>query len=59
MASEIDERGCTLGRFEEYSVAVRDGVLGARVRAHVLKRRRNGIEAVLAAELAASPARVA
>lgn len=57
--SEIDERGRTLGRFEEYSVAVRDGVLGARVRAHVLKRRRNGIEAVVAAELAPSPARVA
>jgi 23S rRNA (uracil1939-C5)-methyltransferase len=55
--TEIDERGRTLGRFEEFTVAVRDGVLGARVRARVLKRRRNGVEAVLAAELAASPAR--
>ncbi len=55
---EIDERGRTLGRFEEFTVAVRDGVLGSRVRARVLKRRRNGIEAVLVAELAGSPARV-
>ena len=42
--AEIDERGRTLGRFEGFTVAVRGGVLGARVRARVHNRRRNGIE---------------
>jgi len=53
--TEIDERGRTLGRFEEFSVAVRAGVLGARARVRVLKRRRNGIEAVLVEEERPSP----
>jgi 23S rRNA (uracil1939-C5)-methyltransferase len=56
---EIDARGRTLGRFEEFTVAVRGGLLGARVRARVLKRRRGGIEAALEAELSPSPARTA
>jgi len=53
--AEIDERGRTLGRFEEFTVAVRGGVLGARVRARVHKRRRSGIEAGVDAVLAPSP----
>ncbi|NOT29895.1 MAG: class I SAM-dependent RNA methyltransferase, partial [Planctomycetes bacterium] len=53
--AEIDERGRTLGRFEEFTVAVRGGVLGAHVRARVHKRRRNGIEAGLEEVLRASP----
>ena len=56
--TEIDERGRTLGRFEEFTVAVRGGVLGSRVRARVLRRRRNGIEAVLDEERVPSPERV-
>jgi len=52
---ELDERGRTLGRFEEFRVAVRGGVLGARVRARVRKRRRKGIEAVLEETLTPSP----
>ena len=53
--AEIDERGRTLGRFEGFTVAVRGGVLGARVRARVHKRRRNGIEAGLEEVLAPAP----
>lgn len=53
--AEIDERGRTLGQFEEFTVAVRGGVLGSRVRARVHKRRRNGIEAGLEEVLRASP----
>ncbi len=53
--AEIDERGRTLGRFEDYTVAVRGGVLGARVRARVHKRRRNGIEAGLEEVLVPAP----
>ena len=53
--TEIDERGRTLGRSGEFTVAVRGGVLGAHARVRVQKRRRNGIEAVLVEELASSP----
>jgi 23S rRNA (uracil1939-C5)-methyltransferase len=53
--TEIDERGRTLGQHGEYRVAVRGGVLGARVRARVQERRRSGIEAALVEELAPSP----
>jgi 23S rRNA (uracil1939-C5)-methyltransferase len=53
--SEIDERGRTLGSFAEFGVAVRGGVLGARVRARVHKRRRRGIEAGLEAVLVPAP----
>lgn len=53
--TEIDERGRTLGRFEDFTVSVRGGVLGARVRARVHKRRRSGIEAGLEETLAPSP----
>jgi len=52
---ELDERGRTLGRHEEFRVAVRGGVLGAKVRAQVHKRRRRGIEAGLEETLVASP----
>jgi 23S rRNA (uracil1939-C5)-methyltransferase len=55
----IDERGRTLGTVGAYTVAVRGGVAGARVEARVEKRRRNGIEAVLARELVPSPDAVA
>jgi 23S rRNA (uracil1939-C5)-methyltransferase len=53
--SEIDERGRTLGHFEEYAAAVRGGVLGARVRARVERRRRARIEAVGEEVLKPSP----
>jgi 23S rRNA (uracil1939-C5)-methyltransferase len=53
--TEIDERGRTLGQHGEFRVAARGGVLGARVRARVQKRRRSGIEAVLVEVLAPSP----
>lgn len=55
----LDERGRTLGALDEYVVAVRGGVLGARVRARVEKRRRNGIEAELAEVLVPAPHAVA
>lgn len=57
--SELDERGRTLGNFEEFRVAVRGGVFGARVRARVHKRRRSGIEAGLEEVLVPSPYSVA
>lgn len=53
--TELDERGRTLGQLEEFRVAVRGGVLGARVRARVHKRRRSGIEAGLEDVLVPSP----
>ena len=55
----IDERGRTLGILGEYVVAVRGGVLGARVRAAVQKRRRGGIEAELVEVLVPAPHAVA
>jgi 23S rRNA (uracil1939-C5)-methyltransferase len=42
---EIDERGRTLGRSGAFAVVVAGGVLGARVRARVLRRRRGTLEA--------------
>ena len=53
--TEIDERGRTLGQCGEFTVAVRGGVLGARVRAEVTKRRRARVEARLEAVLRPSP----
>src|SRR5262249_46007547 len=53
--AEIDERGRMLGHVEGYTVAVRGGALGARVRARVQKRRRNRIEAVIVEEREPSP----
>lgn len=55
----IDERGRTLGVLGEYVVAVRGGVLGARVKARVEKRRRGGIEAELSEVLVPAPHAVA
>jgi 23S rRNA (uracil1939-C5)-methyltransferase len=57
---EIDDRGRTLGRHEEFTVAVRSGVpvggiLGSRVRVRIRKRRRQGIEADVEEVLAPSP----
>jgi len=57
--TEIDERGRTLGPSGEFTVAVRGGVLGARVRAEVTKRRRARVEARLDAVLRPSPDQVA
>jgi 23S rRNA (uracil1939-C5)-methyltransferase len=53
--TDIDERGRTVGRFEEFTVSVRGGVLGSRVSARVHKRRRAGIEAGLEETLVPSP----
>jgi 23S rRNA (uracil1939-C5)-methyltransferase len=52
---EIDDRGRTLGRHEEFTVAARGGVLGARVRVVVRKRRRQGIDADVEEVLAPAP----
>jgi 23S rRNA (uracil1939-C5)-methyltransferase len=53
--TEIDERGRTLGTMGDYRVAVRGGVVGARVRAAVTRRRRARIEARLEEVLRPSP----
>ena len=53
--TEIDARGRVFGSVEELTVAVRGGVLGARVRARVQRRRRSLVEAVPVEELVPSP----
>jgi len=53
--AEIDERGRALGRAAEFTVAVRGGVPGARVRVRVQRRRKNDVEAALEGVLVPSP----
>ena len=53
--TEIDERGRTLAHSGDFTVAVRGGVVGARVRAEVTRRRRGRIEASQEEVLRPSP----
>ena len=57
LLEEIDERGRTLGALDGRRVAVRGGVLGARVRARITRARRGALEASCEAELVPSAAR--
>ncbi|MEX1023678.1 MAG: 23S rRNA (uracil(1939)-C(5))-methyltransferase RlmD [Planctomycetota bacterium] len=54
----LDDRGWTVGTSGPYSVRVRGGVVGDRVRVDVAKRRRNAIDARIDEVLEAGPARV-
>lgn len=52
---EFDERGRSFGAWGAYELSLRRAVPGARVRAQVLRRRRDSIEARLVETLAPSP----
>jgi 23S rRNA (uracil1939-C5)-methyltransferase len=54
--THLDARGCVVGRSEEYTVRLRRGAPGARVRAAVVSRRRDRVEARWLETLRASDA---